>query len=147
MKEVSAGGVVYRNNPQGENPQLLMIEDRYSKVSLPKGKQEQGETLEETALREIKEETGIDGRIIEAIEKIHYQYYHPVHGLIDKEVHYFLVEALTEQLTPQIEEINKVQWMDHEEAWELQINNGYSNNYSVFDKAFTSLGLQKGTRS
>lgn len=51
MKEISAGGVVYRRT--GERIELLIIEDRYMKISLPKGKQEAGETMEETALREV----------------------------------------------------------------------------------------------
>ncbi len=142
VKEISAGGVVYRK--QGEQLELLIIEDRYMKISLPKGKQEPGETMEETALREVKEETGIDGRIIEPLEVIYYQYYHPQLGPINKEVHYFLVEAISGDLVPQIEEINKVNWMSPEEAWTVQMSIGYENNHSVIDKAFTLLKLPKG---
>jgi len=59
VKEISAGGVVYRK--EGDRLELLMIEDRYGKWTLPKGKQEAGEEVEETALREIREETGLRG--------------------------------------------------------------------------------------
>ncbi|HJV44609.1 MAG TPA: NUDIX hydrolase [Bacillota bacterium] len=144
MKEVSAGGVVFRK--LGEQTELLIIEDRYMRVSLPKGKQEKGETIEQTALREVKEETGISGRIIEPLEVIYYHYYHPQLGPVDKEVHYYLVEAESGEMKPQIEEINTVQWMAPKDAWEAQQRSGYDNNHSVIDKAFSILNLEKGPR-
>ena len=145
MKEISAGGVVYRK--EAELVELLIIEDRYMKISLPKGKQEAGETLEQTALREVKEETGIDGKVIEPLEVIHYQYYHPQVGVVNKEVHYFLIEAVSGSLVPQIEEINNVKWMAPDTAWTFQMKQGYENNHSVMEKAFTLLNLSKGNRT
>lgn len=139
MKEISAGGVVYRKNE--DKIELLLIEDRYMKASLPKGKQEDGETIEETALREIEEETGIIGKIIKPLETIHYNYFHPSLGLIQKEVHYYLVEAISGQLKPQIEEINKVDWLTSEELWQKQKSYGYENNLSVIKKACQFLGV------
>ena len=56
MVEISAGGLVYRM--EKDELQVQMIQDRYGKITLPKGKMEAGETIEETALREILEETG-----------------------------------------------------------------------------------------
>ncbi|MBO8171409.1 MAG: NUDIX hydrolase [Bacillaceae bacterium] len=138
MKEISAGGVVYKR--EGDNLKIMIIEDRYMKASLPKGKVEKGETLMETALREIKEETGITGKIVEPLEVIHYRYYHPEHGQIDKEVHYFLVEALSGELTAQLEEINSVAWFSPREAWK-KLKTGYENNYSVTRKAFKLLKI------
>ena len=51
MKEISAGGVVFRRVDGAL--QIQLIQDRYGKISLPKGKMEPGETVEQTALREI----------------------------------------------------------------------------------------------
>ena len=65
-KEISAGGVVYRYN--GDQLQIQLIKDRYGKMSFAKGKQEPGESVEETALREIVEETGIVGIIVKPID-------------------------------------------------------------------------------
>jgi len=141
MREISAGGVVYRM--QGDQPLLLMIVDRYGKVTLAKGKQEQGETIEETALREIREETGIQGRLIEPLESVGYTYIHPVTGeRVEKEVHYYLVEAFTVEISIQVEEINGVQWCTAEEAWNMQQANGYQNNESVLRKALAKLGIE-----
>lgn len=139
MKEISAGGVVYRK--RDGKVEILLIQDRYGRWTLPKGKREAGETDEENALREIKEETNIGGKIMEHLHTIHYQYHHPQNGQIDKEVHYFLVEALTEEEAPQLEEINRVAWYDHVTAYRLQKERGYENNDLIFDLAYQKLNL------
>lgn len=141
MKEISAGGVVYRRTEQGEL-QIQLIQDRYGKVSLPKGKMEQGETVEQTALREIVEETGLEGVIIAPIDQIKYQYKHDTHGIINKEVHYYLVEAVGGSLQAQVEEIRGVDWFEPQEAWRRQKQSGYENNHRIVAGAFQLLGLQ-----
>lgn len=103
---------------------------------------ESGETIEQTALREIQEETGIQGKIIRPIEVIYYQYYNPDHGQVDKEVHYFLVEAVDGELSPQMSEINKARWFRPKDAWDLQMGEGYGNNHSVVQKALDQLGIE-----
>ncbi|MFT9848628.1 NUDIX hydrolase [Aneurinibacillus sp. REN35] len=140
-KEVSAGGVVYRKM-KDNRIELMIIEDRYLKASLPKGKQEKGESMEETALREIREETGIEGKVVQPLETIYYNYYNPKLGAVKKEVHYYLVEALAGKLVPQLEEIHTVAWMTPEAAWEKQTKNGYQNNISVLAKACELLGIE-----
>ncbi|SDW15045.1 NUDIX domain-containing protein [Marininema mesophilum] len=141
LQEISAGGVVYRR-VQGEL-EILLIEDRYSRWTLPKGKKEEGETDEETALREILEETGVQGKICERLETIRYRYFHPQYGDIAKEVHYFLVEADDGTVTPQLSEITGATWLSPAEAWQKQSNEGYDNNDSVLEQAFIQLGLQE----
>jgi 8-oxo-dGTP pyrophosphatase MutT (NUDIX family) len=141
MKEVSAGGVVYRF--QDQDLLILLIEDRYGKVTLAKGKQELGETIEETALREVQEETGIRGVLGEKLDTIYYDYHHPVTGeVVNKEVHYFLVEAYTTEITVQVEEINDVHWHSPLEAWALQQERGYRNNDNVLRKALQHFGIE-----
>lgn len=139
MKEISAGGVVYRK--EGDRHHIQLIQDRYGKISLPKGKMEPGETVEQTALREIAEETGIEGKIVTLLETIKYQYAHPEKGNIDKEVYYYLVEAVGGTLQPQVEEIRGVEWCDPDEAARLQRQRGYANNTVVLHKALQHLGL------
>ncbi|MGC5328454.1 NUDIX hydrolase [Brevibacillus sp. SYSU BS000544] len=141
MIEISAGGVVYRQ----EKDQLyfLLIEDRYGKMTLAKGKLEPGETLEEAAIREILEETSVHGKLISPIETVYYMYNHPVTGeKVNKEVHYYLIEAMTEGLTAQIEEIRAVHWFKPLEAWKLQLKKGYKNNESVLKKALTHFKIE-----
>ncbi|AEI42672.1 NUDIX hydrolase [Paenibacillus mucilaginosus] len=142
MKEISAGGVVYRRADGGI--QVQMIQDRYGKITLPKGKMEPGETVEETALREILEETGITGTIREPLETITYQFTLSGVGVVDKEVHYYLVEATGGTLQAQVEEIRGVEWLHPMEAWHQQKNSGYGNNDTVLQKALAALGFQVG---
>ncbi|MBP1156349.1 MULTISPECIES: NUDIX domain-containing protein [unclassified Paenibacillus] len=140
MKEISAGGVVFRK--LGDDLQVQMIQDRYGKITLPKGKMEPGETIEQTALREIAEETGIIGTIVQPLEKITYQFTLSGVGLVDKEVHYYLVEATGGSLQAQVEEIRGVEWLDPITAWQQQTQSGYGNNDSVLKKALEALGYE-----
>ncbi|MFD2612725.1 NUDIX hydrolase [Paenibacillus gansuensis] len=140
MKEISAGGVVYRDIDGRREIQL--IQDRYGKVSLAKGKMEPGETVEQTALREILEETGIIGEIREPLYVIQYQYQSAVHGTVDKEVHYYLVEAVDGSLQPQVEEIRGVEWFEPMTAWMRQKEHGYDNNDQVLHIALHKLGYE-----
>lgn len=143
MKEISAGGVVYRK--VNGSVQIQLIEDRYGKISLPKGKMEPGETVEQTALREIAEETGIAGQIKDLLETIKYTYTHPVKGEVNKEVFYYLVEAVGGTLQAQIEEIRGVAWHDPQTAVRLQRTRGYPNNEIVLQRALERLGLGRIT--
>lgn len=138
MKEVSAGGVVYRK--AGVQLEFLMIEDRYGKWTLPKGKQESGESVEETALREIREETGIDGRIVSRLTTVNYQFDHPERGKVDKEVHYFLVEHTAGVETPQLEEIKQLEWLTADRVRERQQRYGYDTNREVWESALHLIG-------
>lgn len=140
MKEISAGGVVFRRI--GDDVQVQMIQDRYGKITLPKGKMEPGETVEQTALREIAEETGIIGTIVQPLEKITYQFTLSGVGVVDKEVHYYLVEATGGTLQAQVEEIRGVEWLDPFTAWQQQTQLGYGNNDSVLQKALEALGYE-----
>ncbi|WP_438346888.1 NUDIX hydrolase [Paenibacillus sp. FA6] len=138
-KEFSAGGVVFKKENGELHIQLIL--DRYGKVSLAKGKMELGETIEKTALREIEEETGILGSIVSPVDIIAYTYQNPVHGEVNKEVHYYLVEAKGGHLKPQIEEINEVSWYTPKDAWRRQQQSGYRNNDIILRKALSLLGI------
>ena len=108
---IQAGGGVIKN----ERGQLLLI-FRRKKWDLPKGKLDEGETMEECAIREVKEETGlIHVEIIRKITITHHTYYQDENEIL-KETHWFQMVAPTidnETLTPQVEEdIEKIEWVN-----------------------------------
>lgn len=140
MREISAGGVVFRKS--GNRIEIQLIQDRYGKITLPKGKMEAGETVEQTALREIHEETGIVGEIIKPVMKVDYIYKLPGSGEVNKEVHYYLVEAKGGALKAQVEEIRGVEWFTPQEAWDKQYLSGYKNNNSVLRRALQLLEIE-----
>lgn len=105
----AAGGIV--ENAAGE---ILFI-FRRNRWDLPKGKQETGETVRESAVREVAEETGLNPPVIrEKVGETRHTYKHPVSGKrILKITHWFRMSASSDQeLTPQKEEdIEEAKWM------------------------------------
>ena len=77
--------------------------NRYDGWVLPKGTVEQGETHEQTALREVKEETDADASIIKYVGKSEYSFY-SFHEQIIKSVHWYLMESENYHSKPQKEE-------------------------------------------
>ncbi|GAB3683650.1 NUDIX hydrolase [Angustibacter aerolatus] len=100
VEETSAGGVVVQH--VGDGPQVAVIarRNRAGRVEwcLPKGHPEGTETLEQTAVREVAEETGITGRVLEPLGSIDYWFSVP-DKRIHKVVHHFLLEMVSGDLT------------------------------------------------
>ena len=95
----AAGGLVYTDQNE-----LLLIH-RLGHWDLPKGKLDEGETLEECALREITEETGADHLSLERPLQVTYHTYHQKERHILKESHWYLVKAAQKTpLIPQTDE-------------------------------------------
>jgi 8-oxo-dGTP pyrophosphatase MutT (NUDIX family) len=83
--------------------------------SLPKGTPDGDETPEQTAVREVAEETGLEVRIVDAIGEIHYRFVRD--GVrIDKTVRYFLMEAVGGDLADHDHEFAEVRWFEVGEA-------------------------------
>jgi ADP-ribose pyrophosphatase YjhB (NUDIX family) len=116
----SAGGIVVRY--QDAIPQFVVGRRRREKDgqtwTLPKGTPIPGETLEETALREVREETGLTVRIVSPLDVIRYTFVQ--RGTrIHKTVHYFMMEATGGGLEAHDHEFEEVRWIAFEEAPEL----------------------------
>lgn len=116
---IKAGGGLVRNNDE----EILLI-FRRGKWDLPKGKLDEGESLEECALREVTEETGLTQ--IELGKKIAITYHTYVERgtLILKESHWFNMNTIgTEPLIPQTEEgILEIVWANKENLAEYKAN-------------------------
>ena len=100
VEETSAGGVVVDRAQQPQVVALIARLNRAGQVEwcLPKGHPEGPETLEQAALREVAEETGIRGRVLAPLGSIDYWFSVP-HKRIHKVVHHFLIEAVGGELS------------------------------------------------
>jgi len=113
----SAGGIVIRR--AGGVPQFVAGSrrregDAYT-WSLPKGTPHAGETTEETALREVAEETGLEVRIVEPLPSISYTFMQRG-ARVHKTVHYFLMEPTGGDLAGHDREFDQVRWVDLADA-------------------------------
>ena len=121
LYQKSCGAVVCRRS--SEMIEFLILHQKMSRTwSFPKGHAEAYETEEETAVREIKEETNITAELISGFrETVSYT----ISGLVEKEVVLFL--ALTDSnVTPQFEEVEDFLWADRETALKLLSHSAYA---------------------
>ncbi len=116
-RATSYGGVVFRKS--GEQAELCLgmrRRDRNGNCwTLPKGTPDGGETVEQTALREVTEETGLEVRILAPVGAI--DYFFTMGGeRIHKTVHFFLMEATGGNLSNHDHEFDDVRFFSVQEA-------------------------------
>jgi 8-oxo-dGTP pyrophosphatase MutT (NUDIX family) len=113
-RATSAGGVVHRR--EGDRTQILIVHRRSPRLwALPKGTPDAGETLEETALRETREETGIEVDVESPLRSIRY-YFIRGSTRFHKTVHFFLMRPIGGGIEHHDAEFDEVRWTDAEEA-------------------------------
>ena len=120
-REFSSGGVVFK----GKKDNILWlvtksaVSDLYPKAvwRLPKGWIDEGETTEEAALREIKEEGGVEAKIIRKIETVKYFFTAPDRGKILKFVTFYLTGWVKDLPEGFGEETSEIAWLSFEEAY------------------------------
>ena len=126
----SAGGVVVRKK---NNQTEVLICERFSEnlIALPKGKPNEGEYEATTAIREVREETGINAIIKNKIKDIFYSFLSP-NGIINKKVSFFLMEKIDGEISNHDDEFDKVYW----EKWDSALNKlSYQGEKDVLEKA------------
>ncbi len=138
LAEVSAGGVVFRHLDDAVH--VLLIRDAYGHWGLPKGHLEAGESSEEAAVREVREETGLDGlRLGPALRTIDW-HFRSKRGVIHKTCHFFLIESPTGEPIPQTDEgITECIWLPMEDAIRRI---SYRNTAEVLEEAAAELGVE-----
>jgi len=131
--EFSAGGVVFRKNENGQ-VEILLIRVK-TRWSFPKGNIERGEPKDQAALREVKEETGVDAKILDYLGEVDY-WYNIGLTKIHKFVYYYLMEYLSGDVVPQKEEIDEAKFMSIAEA---EKSLSYSTDNEILDRAIKSM--------
>ncbi len=141
---VSAGGVVCQTNA-GRLETVLCGRSQPVRWSLAKGTPDSGETLEQTALREVREETGLEVEIEGSLGSIDYWFADRDRNVrYHKTVHYYLmapVGGATDQHDP---EFDVVQWFDVKDALK---NLAYANEVNVLERALDLIAERDSANS
>lgn len=116
MEETSAGGFVVQSHDGRPHAALIARHDRRGRLvwSLPKGHLEAGETPEQAAVREVFEETGIEGSIVASLGTIDF-WFMADERRIHKTVHHFVLEARGGRLSDEDAEVVEVAWVPLDE--------------------------------
>jgi ADP-ribose pyrophosphatase YjhB (NUDIX family) len=112
VEETSAGGLVLDSLGGGARGALIGRRDRRGRLlwSLPKGHLEDGEQPEDTAVREVAEETGITGEVVGSLGTIDFWFVADGRR-IHKTVHHYLLVARGGELSDEDVEVEQVEWV------------------------------------
>jgi 8-oxo-dGTP pyrophosphatase MutT (NUDIX family) len=119
--QVSAGGVVFRRGG-GRTEVALISVGAQNRWQLPKGLVDAGESPEDAALREAREETGLDAELVAPVEKIEYWYFSNERGArvrFHKFVHFYLLRFTSGDVRDHDAEVNEARWIEIREAIEM----------------------------
>ena len=120
-EDVSAGGIVCRWEEDGDLFVALIATHGGERWALPKGLTRKAESLEETAAREVREETGLETEIIRPLEPIDYWFWWGKPGRKvrhHKVVHYFVMRYLSGDVADHDHEVDDARWFPIAEAIE-----------------------------
>jgi 8-oxo-dGTP pyrophosphatase MutT (NUDIX family) len=130
LTETSYGGLVLRGDD------VLVIRPTGRRViGLPKGGPEPGETPEETATREVREETGITARVREPLGDVRYWYRRGGHR-VHKTVHFFLCDFVKGSTEDHDHEVDEARWMPLDDA---RTGLSYPGERALVERALSKL--------
>jgi 8-oxo-dGTP diphosphatase len=114
--QVSSGGVIFRK--QNNRIEVALVSVKGGNVwCLPKGLIDKGEVPEKTALREVKEEAGLKGKIVKKLGEITYWFYIKKENVkYKKTVHFFLMEYESGDISNHDWEVDNAAWFSINEA-------------------------------
>lgn len=127
--EKSCGAVIVNDG------KVLVIQQEEGHWAFPKGHVEGSETEVETAVREIKEETGLDVEINDSFRYV--ERYSPKED-VEKDVVFFVAKVIGGDICPQEGEVKQIEWLSIEEAMERLT---YDTAKRVLNNVVRDLGL------
>lgn len=142
VRDLSAGGVVYRRR-DGQVDVVLVGRRQPPRWILPKGTPRRSESLEEAALREVREETGIEARLVAPLLDI--EYWFTLAGIRHaKTVRFYLMEAIGGDTARHDHEYDLSEWFPLAEAKRIL---SYRNEQKVLECAESTLEQQRIERA
>ena len=143
--QISAGGVAFRRT--GSELQIAIVSAKPSlRWQLPKGIVDPGETPEFTAVREVREEAGIETELLRLIETIEYWYQRVQYGRrirYHKFVHFYLLQYQSGDVANHDHEIEESRWVSFEQALEML---EFKSERGVVEKALEILRKIEGSK-
>lgn len=137
LYEKSCGAIIIYKENENSHKILLVRNNKGKNYSFPKGHIEQGESEKETAIREIKEETGLDVIILDSFREV--SDYTPFAN-IKKRVVFFMAQTFSDQVKIQEEELDSYKWVDLNVADRICT---YENDLRVISNAKANLDKLK----
>lgn len=132
IREFSAGGIVYNGKKE-----VLLVQHSGNKYwGFPKGKIEKGQTSKEAAVREVKEEGGVEAEIIEKVGQSKYIYTSKDKEKVFKVVTIYLMRYKSGQLEDHDFEVSDAGWFEFEKALDKL---SFSQDKELLKKAFARL--------
>lgn len=117
VRETTSGGIVFRRNQKNNQIEILLIQDAKNRWTIPKGHVEEGEQPNQTAEREIREETGLqEMKVHDWLGKVNFRY-RRTHTLVLMTMHIYLVHGQgdTDKLKGE-DWLNDIKWLPATEA-------------------------------
>ena len=136
LYEKSCGVVVFREEREGIRKFLLVKNKNGSHWGFPKGHIEEGESEQQTAEREVREETGLAVQVLQGFRET--CEYSPF-GKIKKQVVFFCAQSAEERVVIQPSEIDRFQWATFRQALSMF---RYDNDIRILRKANDWIGKQ-----
>ena len=134
MDQISAGGVAFRRDKSKIQVAIVSVKPSL-RWQLPKGIVDPGETFEVTAVREVREEAGIETDVVELIETVQYWYQRVQYGKrirYHKYVHFYLLRYRAGDVSNHDHEVAESRWVSFEEAIEML---AFKSERSVVERA------------
>lgn len=137
--QISAGGVAFRKRDGRVEVALISVGED-NRWQLPKGLVDKGESTEAAAIREVREEAGIETEVVERIDKVEYWYFWKEDAKrvrYHKFVYFYLLRYKSGDVRDHDREVNEARWVEIDDAIEML---AFDSEKKIVEKAKRLIG-------